>query len=147
MSNNGTYVKRKVYSSMNPPPSCPLVDDEPSLTKQSFAADADINNILARYARTGYMTDPLNPSTRKPQYGDFSSVPDFQEAQEIVNDAYEMFEALPGQLRARFNHDPAGLLAFLAEPSNYEEAVKLGIIEPKIEPKIDQKPPVSEEVS
>lgn len=125
-------VKRKVYSSLNPPESVAQISDEPSLTKQSFAADADINTIMERYAKTGYLVDPLNPSTRKPQFDDFSSVPDFQEAQEIVARSCEMFDDLPSKLRDRFNNDPLDLLAFMSDPANHEEAIKLGIVEPKV---------------
>lgn len=118
----------KIYSLFDPPPySCPC-SDEPSLTKQSFAADADINNIMARYAQTGYLVDPLSVPVRRPSFGDFSSVPDFHEAQEVLAKSYEHFDSLPAVVRDRFENDPVKLLDFLSDESNRDEAVRLGIV-------------------
>lgn len=129
---NGSYVKKKFYSSSNPPVVPAETSSAPSLTKQCFAADADINTIMDRYAKTGYMIDPSVNPTRKPQFGDFSDVPTYQEAQQILIDAEEQFSALPSKIRERFENDPVNLLDFMSNPANYEEAVKLGIVEPKV---------------
>ena len=53
----------------------------------------------------------------------------FRQAQETVIAAAEAFAALPSRVRQRFNNDPAELLEFLADESNREEAVFLGLIE------------------
>lgn len=109
------------------------------ITQQHFAAEADINTIMARYQRTGILVDPLNPGTRKPQYGDFGSVMEYQESMNIIIAAQEAFDDLPATVRKRFNNDPAEMLAFLEDDSNRDEAIRLGFIdkaEEKTEPAI-----------
>lgn len=107
-----------------------VVFDEVSMTKQSFADDADINNIVARYNETGFLTDPLKPSSRKAMYGDFSAV-DYVSAQNSIAQANSMFEQLPSSLRAKFSNNPAELLAFLDDAKNAEEAISLGLLPQK----------------
>lgn len=101
---------------------------QPSMTHQSFKDECDINVIVARCMKTGYLVDPLTASTRQPLYGDFVSASDFQEAQNLLADSIDRFESLPSALRARFSNDPALLLSFLEDPSNRQEAIKLGLI-------------------
>ena len=98
-----------------------------SLTKQSFASECDINTIIKRYNATGYLTDPTVKATRIPSFGDFTVVPTFQEAQNKLIEADSAFMALPSSLRARFNNDPAQLIAFLMDDANAAEADELGL--------------------
>ena len=107
-----------------------LICDTPSMTQQHFKNDADINTIIARYNRTGYLVDPLTPSTRQPLFGDFGDIPDFREAQTQIAIAKERFMALPSDLRKRFNNDATQLLDFLQDSKNLDEAVKLGLVNP-----------------
>ena len=67
----------------------------PSLTQQHFKEEADINNIIAKFNRTGFLVDPLTPATRQPMFGDFDKVPDFREAQNLIALAKEKFMELP----------------------------------------------------
>lgn len=123
-------TKPKVYSYFDPPYYEPVYTEEdecPSLTQQQFAADADINNIMAKYSKTGCLVDPILTPSRKPSFGDFSGVPEFQAAQDLLAQSFEAFDAMPSHLRARFSNDPVNLLAFLEDPSNRDEAVRLGI--------------------
>lgn len=99
----------------------------PSLAVQSEKESSDINVIVKRFGLTGAM--PPNP--RVPHYGDFEGVDDFQSAMEAVRRAQEDFLALPPDLRSRFGNDPQGLLEFVENPDNYEEAVKLGLANPR----------------
>lgn len=105
-----------------------LVCDAPSLTQQHFKNDADINTIIARYNRTGFLVDPLTQSTRQPLFGDFVDVPDFREAQTQIALAKERFMELPSDLRKRFHNDATELLDFLQDSKNLAEAVKLGLV-------------------
>lgn len=133
---------RTIFDPLDPPAQ---FDDEPSMTKQSFREESDINSIMARYAQTGYLVDPLKPSSVKPSFGDFGSVPDFHHAQEVLARSYELFDALPANVRARFANDPAVLLEFLSDESNRDEAVKLGICSPVEVPDVSVSEPVSSE--
>lgn len=107
--------------------------DEPSQTLQSFKDDADINCIIARFENTGVLVDPTVPVSRTPQFGDFSDMPSYQEAQNVLVAANNAFSDLPAKIRERFGNDPAAYFDFvqsLKEGSeDYVEAIRLGIID------------------
>lgn len=121
-----------IFSVFNPPAKDGLIftEEDESLTQQHFAEEADVNNIMRRYAQTGYIVDPLNPGTAKPMFGDFSVDFDYQEAQNMLISANNQFMALPADLRKRFGNNPGELLAFLADSNNKDEAIRLGLIDP-----------------
>lgn len=101
----------------------------PSKTDKSFIAESDVNNIMRRYRKTGFLVDPAVRASRVPQFGDFSNAPqDFMEAQERVLKARRSFAELPLKVRKRFDNDPVKLLDFLADPANAEEAIGLGLV-------------------
>lgn len=107
-----------------------------SLTQQSDAAELDINNIMARYVKTG-----LVPTSRlQPFYGDASALPSFMEAQQILIDANMAFESLPSEVRDRFANSPAKFLEFMGNKDNEDEARRLGLLAPK-EPAPEAKRP------
>ncbi|QXP08324.1 MAG: internal scaffolding protein [Arizlama microvirus] len=112
--------------------------NSPSLTKQSDAAGCDINNILAKFEKTGVLPDLIKADGR---YGDFANVPDYQEAVQAVSLAQEQFGALSAQVRERFGNDPANMLEFCSNPANAKEMVKLGLAVAK---PISQLDPVAE---
>lgn len=103
--------------------------DSPSLTKQADAKDCDINVLFARMEKGGSLPDMI---AREPRYGDFSEVPDYQEACNIVLKAKEQFESLDAQTRNRFENDPAKFLAFANDPKNMDELEKLGLLHPDL---------------
>jgi len=102
-------------------------------THQEFKDECDINVLMRRYEATGVMPQPWK-SPPVAQYGDFSEAPDYFEAQRILATARDQFSGLPSRVRARFNNDPAQLLAFVHDDANLEEARKLGLLR-------DQAPP------
>lgn len=110
---------------------------QPSQTLQSFKDDADINCIIARYENTGVLVDPSVPVSRTPQYGDYSDLPTYQEAQNVIVAANSAFNSLSSKIRERFGNDPAAFFDFvrnLKEGSDeYVEAVNLGIIDKPLE--------------
>lgn len=101
---------------------------EPSRTKQSFAKEADINTIMAKYMDTGMLVDPSLPRNRRPIYGDFSNVGDLHTVKIAVAQAEADFMALPSKIRDRFENDPEKLLAFIIDPQNAQECIKLGLV-------------------
>lgn len=101
-----------------------------SLTQQQFADEADINVMMARFGVTGHMPS----SIRMPTYGDFSGVGDYRSAMDVVVRAQNEFMTLPADMRARFGNDPHQLIAFLENPSNAEEARKLGLFKASATP-------------
>lgn len=114
------------YDQYNPPGHPGTVNDEPSMTKQEFKEECDINRIMSRYIQTG----ELPPAVAVGSYGDFSDAVDFMTAQNIIKTAEAQFMALPGEVRARFNNDPAQMLDFVHNKDNADEARKLGLLNP-----------------
>lgn len=101
--------------------------EDPSLTKQSFKDECDLNVILERFALTGRL--PENP--RMPTYGDFMDVSDYHTAMNAVRAADEAFMALPAAIRARFGNDPGAYVDFCSDEKNREEAARLGLLKPE----------------
>ena len=93
-------------------------------TKVSDQAETDINNIMAKYIKTGHIGWQ---NRQPPQYG-ISDGQTFHEAMNIVIQAEENFSELPAHIRKRFGNDPAEFLNFVADEKNHNEAVKLGMI-------------------
>lgn len=110
---------------------------EPSATLQSFKDDADINCIIARYENTGVLVDPSVPVSRTPNFGDFSALPTYQEAQNVIIAAKNAFDALSSKIRERFHNDPAAYYDFVRSLKKgseaYDEAIALGIVNQSID--------------
>lgn len=108
------------------------------LTKQADAQDADINVLVKRFGITG--TLPAVPVP--PTYQQFSEVFDFQSAMNVIRDATEAFNALPSDVRKRFNNDPGAFVDFCSETAddgkslaNLAEMRKMGLaLPPEPEP-------------
>ena len=107
------------------------VNGEPTLTQQQFKEECDINNIMARYQNTGEFT---HLTRKQGVYGDFSEIKDYQTMLQTVLEADAAFASLPAKMRLRFQNDPAQLLEFIQDPKNTEEAISLGLMEPKPQP-------------
>jgi len=103
-------------------------EGDKGVTKQADARDCDINLIMRRYEKTGTLPDLIVKNGR---YGDFSEVPDYQEACNIVNFANEQFDALDVNIRNRFANDPVNFLAFMNDPANEDEIEKMGLLKPE----------------
>lgn len=109
-----------------------IYDWSPSLTKQSFADEVNINNIIER-ARQGQDVSNMFRE-RIAQFGDFTEIPSYQESMNFIRAADEAFMSLDARVRERFNNDPNRLFEFLEDSNNYDEAVKLGLVEAKALP-------------
>lgn len=102
-------------------------DSAPSLAKQSFAEECDINTIVRRFGLTGQLPSDI----RMPLNGDFQDVPDFRTAMDMLVAARESFDAMPADVRARFHNDAAEFVDFCSDDKNRDEAIKLGLVERK----------------
>lgn len=132
MMNRKQYAKWKPGDKVKPKLDCgdPLKD---SLTKQEFGKESDINVIVGRYVRAGV---PIMPDTQQ-VFADVSNFGQFGEVLQRIHAAEDAFAALPADVRSRFENDPAKLVEFVQDDANYDEAVKLGILE-KREPPADK---------
>lgn len=99
---------------------------DPSLTKQEYKQEADINVIIKRYVSTGEF--PINP---QPLYADTTQIPDFQTMMNHVIAVEERFDQLPAEVRAKFSNDPSLMLEWAQDPKNNDAAVTMGLIEAK----------------
>lgn len=100
---------------------------DPTLTKQSFAEECDINTIVERFNITGEL--PTN--IRMPEYRDFAEVTDYHTALNAIAQARESFDAMPANVRARFHNDPEQFVDFCNDPGNRDEAKKMGLLVPE----------------
>jgi phage internal scaffolding protein len=97
---------------------------KPSLTKQSFKAECDINNVMTKFEKHQQITHLNNGN---PAYGDFSTPEDYQQSFNTVLEAQKSFAALPSDVRAKFTNDPIKFLEFVNNPENEEEIKSLGL--------------------
>lgn len=115
---------RTRYSAVNDTPG--FSTSSPSLALQEDYESTLIPNIINQH-----LPQPVNP----PQFGDFTTSPDdLLEAYSIIEDAESRFAALTPEVKSRFGNDPAALLAFLQDPGNRDEAVRLGLVNPTVTP-------------
>lgn len=114
-----------------------LVCRDDSRTIQSGKEDADINNIVAKFAKTGVVPGSIVP----PTYANFQDVFDFQSAMNATVFAQREFMKLDAKVRARFGNDPQQFVEFCSHKENLEEMRKLGLAVPKAEvpPEVIQK--------
>lgn len=110
-----------------------LVCKSESHVKQSFAAEVNINAIMARYNRTGVF--PAGQGFIEARFGDVSELTSYEDGLELVQRVDSAFADLPAVVRSRFDNDPVRLLQFLQDGKNRSEAVKLGLlVEPSAVP-------------
>jgi phage internal scaffolding protein len=104
----------------------------PTPTQQHFKSETEINNILARYDKTGLITH-VNAAVG--QYGDFTEVNEYQESLNCVIAAQEAFMGLPSAVRKRFANDPGEFFEFATNPDNHEAMIEMGLAKaPEIVP-------------
>ena len=118
-----------------------------SRTKQSFAAETNINNIMAKFEKTALLE---HVTEYQGQYGDFTSVPqDFHQAMNQVRDAEIMFMTIPAKIRETYKNDPGEFLEFVENAT--EEELREAELLPRVvgpnaaeaapaEPKVAAKP-------
>lgn len=122
----------ELYSSVFVQRPSPEIDfgtdvEGPSLTKQEFAEDCDINLLMSRYEKTGVITH-VNKAV--PQYLDLSDVPDLQRAIEIAREAETAFMQLPAAVRREFDNDPIKFVQFAEDPTNVDQLRAWGLAKP-----------------
>lgn len=120
--------KPKIRANFTGRESVPLGNFEQSVTQQALENETNVNAIMQRALKTGFMPTPRNQIA--PMYGDFTNGADFQQAQNSIIQAQASFEALPSNIRNRFRNSPAEFLDFMSDESNKEEAQKLGLLPP-----------------
>jgi phage internal scaffolding protein len=100
-----------------------LLCEDASLAVQNAKDESDINTIVRRFGLTGELPSDI----QMPQSGDYTGVGDFHSAMNVVAKANQEFLRVPAEIRARFLNDPQRFSEFFNDPSNQEEAIKLGL--------------------
>lgn len=97
---------------------------EVSRTKQSDFDSTDVNKILAKYKRTGLLEHVAKGVA---QYGDFTSVNEYQESLNRVISAQQSFADLPSKVREFFGNDPGRFFEFATNPANADKLIEMGL--------------------
>jgi len=116
-------------------------NNHPTRTQKQHRDDVDVNNIMAKYKRTGQITHLRN--AQQGAYVDLTKLPhSYQQSLDIIKKAEDTFMSMPSEVRTRFDNNPQQLINFLKDKKNNEEAIKLGLIEAPKQgpPNLDPKP-------
>lgn len=125
--------KRVTFSNLSPDPVTGELVELPSMTKQEFQYECDVNNVIKSF-KPHQMMAALQQNLNAGNYADLPDAYDFQEALHLVRDAERQFLTVPAKVRDRFGQDPAQFLEFLNNPGNLEEARALGLAKPAASP-------------
>lgn len=112
-----------------------LTCPEPTMAKQEFLEETDINTIVKRFGITGQLPQNL----QMPITDDFVDITDYHTALNTIKESQREFLTLPAHIRAEFQNDPGNLIRFLEDPANHQKAIALGIV--KAPPAAPPEPP------
>lgn len=99
----------------------------PSLTRQEFAEECDINTLMERYEKSGVIS---HVNRAQPIYMDMTDLPDLREGLDIMREATTAFMALPAKVRREFDHDPVKFVEFAGNKDNLERMREWGLAAP-----------------
>lgn len=99
--------------------------NRPSLTQQHHAAACDLNNVMKQF---GVVKDIPVVAYPPEAFGSDDMDITLHDAYFNVKVAEAHFASLPSDLRARFSNSYLSLWAFVNDPANADEAVKLGLL-------------------
>ncbi len=100
----------------------------PSLAKQSFQNECDINTIMRKFEKNG-LIDHLN--TYNGEYGNFIPFADYHTSLNTILAADEAFASIPSSIRTRFDNDPAKFLEFAQNQNNLDQMIEMGLAPPR----------------
>lgn len=119
-----------------------LVCNDPSLTVQADVQQADINFIVKQFG----LTHELPYGRAIPIFDDYSDIPnDFHAAQQYIQESEDLFMLMPADIRSRFDNDAGRFVSFVSDASNYDEAIKFGLVPKRPVSPVDgvSAPPIS----
>ncbi|QCQ84902.1 internal scaffolding protein [Blackfly microvirus SF02] len=99
---------------------------EPSMTKQSFKEECDINNIVRRFEATGII-DHINQAHAQGYYQDLPSGLDLQMGLDMIAQADRAFMSLPADIRAKFDNDAVAFVSYVHDPANQQQLIDWGL--------------------
>lgn len=119
-------------------------NDEPSLTRQEFAEECDINVIMKQYEKTGVIS---HVASREPLYLDLTDMPDFRSAMDMMASAEKAFMSLPANVRRDFDNDARNFVDFAQDRANLDKMREYGLAPPAEKPEPPKAAPASPEPS
>lgn len=110
-----------------------FVTDGPSLTRQEFAEECDINTLMARYDNAiAGGPNMLPPPPDAMHYIDWSSAPStLLEYMDMMQVATDAFMKLPAVVRKEFDNDAVQFADFASDPENLPQMRTWGLAAPE----------------
>ena len=101
-----------------------------SRTVQDHREMVDLSAIMRKHGVSGISRLMINK--KESFYGDFTSGNDFTEVNTKIAEAKTAFEMLPPELRTKkFENKVENWIDFVMDDKNRQEAIEIGLIEPK----------------
>lgn len=121
---------RTIYDPDLPNPTLHCEDE--TLTLQYQVTETSIERLVKLASQNPAYLNAFNSGLddREPQYGECPSPIDYQDALEVIARGEEAFLQLPKEVRVRFSN-PVEFLTWLQDSNNYDEAEKLGLLDPE----------------
>lgn len=101
----------------------------PSLTRQEFAEDCDINVLMKRFENRDIGS--IMRAAGEPVYADFTQAPsDLMGYMQLMQDADRAFMTLPATVRRQFDNSATEFVDFASDPSNLDQMRAWGLAPP-----------------
>lgn len=108
--------------------------DAVSRTQQEFLEETDINNIMARYVKTGTVPMFLDRTMLDGDMHDMS----YHEMMNVIADANSAFASLPASIRDEFENDPAKFVDFALDENNRDKLREWNMLSPEAIDRLDK---------
>jgi hypothetical protein len=117
----------------------PAMPSGPSLTRQEFADDCDINVLMRRFENQDI--GAVMRRAAEPFYADFSAIPsDLMGTLQFMEEATQAFMTLPASVRRDFENNPHAFVQYAVDPANVEQMRAWGLAKPA---QVVSQPPTS----
>lgn len=123
--------RARLHSAYIPHAPVDLINTEPSMAKQEFKDECDINVLMARYEKDGL---PPGLTTATPSYIDCTEIPSLREAMDIFINAEAAFMSLSANVRKEFDNDPLKFVEYASDKANLPKMREWGLAPPEPEP-------------
>lgn len=101
-----------------------------SLTQTQHAKNANINNVVKRFTKTGQYTTGFGESALKPQFGVWTNGSEYYEQLCRVSKVKSEFAQLPAQVRQAYRNRPEMCIDFLS-------TINMGVFTEDMKTKVD----------
>jgi len=103
------------------------INNEPDMAQQQYKDSTDVNTIMNKYEKTGVVT---HLAKSQGYFKELGEPEDLLDAKMRLIKAERAFDALPAEIRAQCDHNPANFLTMLKDPTKKELLTQYGILDP-----------------